>query len=297
MTVRPTLRILLVLISMGLLAGAAAFQQEKMGFREIADWAKLPADVQLGGVSGIGIDSKDRVFVLQRIKPFVLVFEADGKFVRAWNGDFKTPHGLRIDRDDNVWVADMANHLVQKFTPEGRLLLKLGEKDKAAWDEGHFNKPADIGFGPKGEIFVGDGYGNSRIARFSADGMFQKEWGKRGKADGEFNIPHAVVYDGNGKLYVGDRENARVQIFDTDGKHQATWNDTGYPYGLALRQDRVYVGDGRSGEVRVLDTRGKTLARWAAGTPKSAPHWLAVDSAGHLYVGFVSGKKLQKWAP
>lgn len=297
MSRRPIVRVLLLAASFALIAGATTFSGEKgPTYRQIPDAFTLPGGITFGGISGLGVDSKDNVFVLQRSKPYVLVLDKEGKFVRSWNGDFKTPHGLRVDKDDNVWIADMANHLVQKFTPEGKLLLSLGMKDKAALGDAHFNKPADVSVGPDGDIFVADGYGNSRIAKFAAGGMFLKDWGKRGKADGEFNIPHAVFWDPAGKLYVGDRENARVQIFDRNGKHEATWKDTGHPYGLYRHADKTYLADGRSGDLRILDKDGKLLTKWKSneGT-KDVPHWLCVDSRGVIYVGFVTGKKLQKW--
>jgi DNA-binding beta-propeller fold protein YncE len=265
-------------------------------FRQVADWPTLPANVKLGGISAVATDSKDNVFLLQRIKPFVLVFDRDGKFLRSWNGDFKTPHGLRFDKDDNLWIADMANHLVQKFTPEGKLLLKLGQKDQPGIGADKFNKPADVAVGPAGELYVADGYGNSRIAEFTADGKFVKDWGKKGKAPSEFNIPHVVMLDKNQRIVVGDRENLRVQRFDPKGEFLDQWKDTGSPYGLYLHQDRVYLADGRTGTIRVLDNQGKLLARWEAGAgKKDTPHWISVDNKGAVYVGFVTGKKVQKW--
>jgi DNA-binding beta-propeller fold protein YncE len=297
MRYRPTLRVLLAGISFALVAGASTFTQEaKLTYRLIPNPIQLPEGVALGGVSGLDVDSKDNLFVLQRTSPYVMVYDRDGKFLRSWDGDFKTPHGLRIDKNGNVWIADMANHLVQKFTPEGKVLLSLGVKNKADADDRHFNKPADAVVGSEGDIYVADGYGNSRIAKFSSDGKFVKEWGRKGKADGEFNIPHAVAWDAAGKLYVGDRENARVQIFDRDGKHEGTWKDIGYPYGLYRRDDKTYLADGRSSEIRVLDAKGKVLTMWKSNqTTAEVPHWLAVDSRATIYVGFVTGKKLQKW--
>jgi DNA-binding beta-propeller fold protein YncE len=227
----------------------------------------------------------------------VMVFDLDGKFLRSWNGTFKTPHGLRIDRDDHLWIADMANHLVQKFSPEGKLLLALGQKGKAGLAADQFNRPADATVGPDGEIYVADGYGNSRIAKYAKDGKFVRDWGKPGKGPSEFDIPHVVVLDGDQRVFVGDRENQRVQIFDRDGKLLEQWKDTGAPYGLAINKDRVYLADGVTGTVRILDTRGKLLTRWQAGAKGATPHWISVDSTRAVYVGFVSGKKVQKWVP
>jgi DNA-binding beta-propeller fold protein YncE len=295
---RPTVRFFLLVLSLGIVAGASALTGEKtpkLEYRLVADWPKLPEGMKLGGISAVASDSKDNVYLLHRIKPHVLVFGSDGKFVRSWNADFKTPHGLRIDRNDNLWIADMANHLVQKFSSDGALLLKLGQKDKPGLANDKFNKPADVAVGKDGEIYIADGYGNSRIAQFAKDGKFLRDWGKKGKAPGDFNIPHVVVFDDQERVIVGDRENSRVQIFDRQGKLLSEWKDTGAPYGLYLHKDRVYLADGVKGTIRVLDTAGKLLTRWDTGDATNTPHWLSVDRLGAVYVGFVSGNKVEKW--
>jgi DNA-binding beta-propeller fold protein YncE len=294
----PILRLGLFLLTGGILAGATALTGEKMPleYRLVADWPTLPPDLKLGGISAVATDARDNVYLLNRTKPHVVVFDSSGKLLRSWNGDFKTPHGLRIDAEGNLWIADMANHLVQKFTPDGKLLLKLGQKNEAGLAEDKFNKPADANVGPNGEIYVADGYGNSRIAKFTKDGKFIQDWGKKGKGHGEFNLPHVVMLDGEQRVVVGDRENLRVQLFDQAGKFLDLWKDTGAPYGLYIYKDRVYLADGRKGTIRVLDKNGKPLARWDPGVGKGeVPHWITVDTKGAVYIGWVSGKKVQKW--
>ena len=298
----PTIRVLLFFLALGFVAGAAALTGEKaepkLEFQLAANWPTLPEGMKLSGISAVATDSKDNVYLLHRVKPFVLAFDRDGKFLRSWNGDFKTPHGLRIDSSDNLWIADMANHLVQKFTTDGKLLLSMGMKDKAGLAGDQFNKPADAFGSPDGEIYVADGYGNSRVAKYTKDGKFVKDWGKKGKGLSEFNIPPVVWIDGDKRVLVGDRENSRVQIFDRDGKLLEQWKDTGAPYGLAVHKDRVYLADGRKGTIRILDMKGKLLTRWeTADGSKDTPHWIHVDSKGAIYVGFVSGNKVQKWVP
>ncbi len=294
------LRLTLLTLAIAIVAGASALTGEKaapkLEFKQVENWPAWPDGVPRGGISASAVDAKDNVYLLHRVKPFVLVFDKSGKHLRSWNGDFKTPHGLRIDADGNVWIADMANHLVQKFTPEGKLLLSLGQKDKPGLAGDQFNKPADVGFGPDGEFYVADGYGNSRIAKFSKDGKFVQDWGMKGKGESQFNIPHVVMLDSKNRVIVGDRENLRVQIFDRAGKILTQWKDTGAPYGLHLYKDRVYLADGRKGTIRVLDSEGKLLARWEGSEKaKETPHWITVDNQGAVYVGFVSGKKIQKW--
>jgi DNA-binding beta-propeller fold protein YncE len=299
-TSRHSLRLLLLLLSVGIVVAATALTGEKTGpkleYQLVANWPTLPEGMIFDGISAAATDSKDNVYLLHRVKPYVMVFDKDGKFQRSWNGAFKTPHGLRIDTGGNVWIADMANHLVQKFSPNGKLLLTLGQKDKPGLAADQFNKPADVAIGPDAEIYVADGYGNSRIAKFSNDGKFVQDWGKKGKGPSQFNIPHVVFLDSSNRVLVGDRENLRVQIFDRDGKLLEQWKDTGAPYGLYLSKDRVYLADGRTGTIRILDKQGKLLTSWETkdGT-KDTPHWINVDSKGAVYVGFVSGNKVQKW--
>jgi sugar lactone lactonase YvrE len=297
MTHRPAIRILLFGVSLAVVTGASTFSQgPKLAYRLVLNPVELPKNVVLGEITGLDVDSKDNLLILRQDKPYVLMFDQAGKHLRSWNGEFDSPHGLRIDRNDHVWIADRGNHLVQKFTREGKLLLRLGTKDEAGADERRFDEPADAIEGPEGAIYVADGYGNSRIVKFSRDGKFLKEWGKNGAADGEFDIPHAIAWDPAGKLFVSDRENARVQIFDGDGKHEATWKNTGYPYGLYRRDGKTYLADGESGDIRILGTDGTLLSRWSASEGSmDFPHWLCVDSKSAIYVGYVTGKKIQKW--
>ena len=297
---RPSLRLLLLLLSVGIVIATTAFTgekaQPKLEYQQVANWPTLPDGMKLDGISAAATDAKDNVYLLHRVKPFVLVFDKDGKFLRSWNGDFKTPHGLRIDHDGNVWIADMANHLVQKFSADGKLLMSLGQKDKPGLANDKFNKPADVAFGPDGEVYVADGYGNSRIAKFNKDGKFLKDWGMKGKGPSEFKIPHVVFLDGDKRVIVGDRENLRIQIFDREGKWLEQWKNTGAPYGLYLHKDRVYLADGRTGTIRILDKQGKQLTSWETkDASKDTPHWINVDSQGAVYIGFVTGNKVQKW--
>src|SRR6266568_1707412 len=198
-------------------------------YRVVHGWPQLPPDFVLGQVSGVGADSHGHVFVFHRAgnswaadksqlisSPTVLCFDgATGKLLRSWGADrFVAPHGLRVDSHDNVWVTDTALHQVFKFSHDGELLLTLGTERSAGVDATHFNRPTDIAFAADGSIFVSDGYGNSRIAKFSAQGQFLLDWGHKGAGPGEFDTTHSVVVDSHGQVYVADRGNSRIQVFD-----------------------------------------------------------------------------------
>ncbi len=287
-----------------LLAGplGSVFSQDHLpDYRPVAGWPQVPEAVKLGQVSAVATDSADRVYVFHRGKQPILVFDRQGKFLRSWgDGLIKTAHGLRVDRENNVWVTDMGHHLVMKFDAEGKLLLTLGKKDKPGKASDQFNRPTDVAVTPSGEFYVADGYGNSRVMKFSKEGKFIEEWGRKGAREGEFNLPHAIYLDAKGQIYVGDRENDRVQVFDAKGKFVAQWKEGGAPYGLFLAGDgRLFVADGRADWVKVLSREGKVLGR--LGEKGSAPgqfrtpHAVCVDSQGAVYVAEVDGQRVQKF--
>jgi DNA-binding beta-propeller fold protein YncE len=271
-------------------------------YKPVADWPQLPKDLALGPVAGVATDSTDRVYVFHRGKQPILVFDKEGKFLRSWGDDLvKTAHGLRVDRDNNIWTTDIGHHTVTKFDAQGKVLLSLGKKDQPGDGPDQFNKPTDVAVSASGEIYVSDGYGNSRVVKFSKEGKFLKEWGKKGTGEGEFNLPHAIVLDSRGRVYVGDRENNRIQVFDGDGKYLSQWKESGAPYGLFLTPaGRMLVADGRAAGVAVLDEEGKKLGRWGekgSGVGQfSAPHWVCADSKGVVYVADTGNKRILKFS-
>jgi DNA-binding beta-propeller fold protein YncE len=298
-------RSLPLLLSLPLLAALAASSRGEAPFpdyRVVPGWPKLPSTIKLGQVSAVATDSADCVYVFHRGKHPILVFDRDGTFLRSWGDDqVKTAHGLRIDPKGNVWVTDIGNHLVMKFDSGGKLLLTLGKKGEPGDSPDHFDRPTDVAVAPGGEFYVADGYGNARVVKFSRDGTFLKQWGKKGTRAGEFNLPHAICLDGNGRVYVGDRENNRVQVFDGEGKFLTQWKESGAPFGLFLVKDRLFLADGRAHWVKVLDLHGKALGRWGekgAGAGQfRLPHMLCVDSQGAVYVAEVDGRRVQKFVP
>ncbi len=189
-----------------------------------------------------------------------------------------------------------------KFDAAGKLLLALGRKGRPGAGPDQFDRPTDMAVAPDGTFYVSDGYGNSRVLKFSKDGKLLRQWGKKGKGEGEFDLPHAVCLDGRGRVYVADRENNRIQVFDGDGKFLAVWKESGAPFGLFRAPDgRLFVADGRAGWVKVLGADGRPLGRFGEkGTGPGQfqmPHMLCVDAHGAVYVADVGGKRVQKFVP
>ena len=275
---------------------------------------------KLESVGDVAVDSLGHIHAAVNGEIPIEVFNQQGKFLYAWGkGDVVEAHGLYIDRNDCCYVADSKLHTVMKFSPEHRLMLELGNRGKPS-DTGvingnfktirhggaPFNVPSKVTASPNGEIFVCDGYGNARGHRFSADGVLLKSWGEPGSGAGEFHIPHGVGVDEQGRVYVADRENDRVQVFDTEGKLLSIWNDISRPDGLCVRDGKVYVAelghlmyvdnvlytpkeDDQWSRMRVFDTEGHELARfgtaegWREGNLFAA-HGVNLDRHGNLYI-------------
>jgi peptidylamidoglycolate lyase len=239
--------------------------------------------------------------------PTLAVFDgATGALVDHWGGGlFVMPHGLTVDAEDNVWVTDVGLHQVLKLTRDGRLLLAVGMAGVPGDDATHFALPTDVAVLPEGSFYVSDGYGNARVAKFSATGRFLGEFGSRGSGPGELDLPHAIALDRDGRVYVADRGNARLQIFDGDGRWVAAWKSTtlGRPYGLAIGGDgKVYVADGGEQTSAPTDrSRALRLSRDGAieacfGDFKMG-HAVAVGAEGAIYVADATGERLCKFLP
>jgi len=274
---------------------------DEINFHPAADFAKLPDEMALGACSAVAVNSNGEIHLLHRGEHPVIVVDPAGKYLRSWgDDDIHTGHGLRIDRDDHVWVTDTETHQVLKFTPTGKLLMAWGKAGQAGVGTDEFDKPTDVAFGPNGEVYVADGYGNTRIIQFTPNGGFLTQWGKAGSEPEQFNTPHSIVVDVDGRVIVGDRENDRIQIFDAAGKLQEVWPGFA-PYGLALdQQGHLFVADGRAHKVLQLDDHGKIVASWGESGSEpgqfNLPHMLAADSDGNLYIAEVKNKRFQKLA-
>jgi DNA-binding beta-propeller fold protein YncE len=267
----------------------------------------LPEGWRFGRVSAVGVDKAGNVYAFQRgprADP-VVVFDANGKFLRSWGKDlFSIPHGFRIDRNGHVWTTDTGTHMVMELTTEGQLLRSWGTKGKPGATHDTFNRPTDIAFLPNGDFFVTDGYGNSRVVKFSSDGKYLLEWGKRGKGPGEFNTPHSIVVDSHQNVYVSDRENNRIQIFDADGKFLRQWTHLGATQGMAISpQDELWIITHRNNEENLsYDTLAGRIMRIDIATGKilgsmeSPGHWLALGHNGDIFVASLTGN-IFRWYP
>lgn len=267
-------------------------------YQMVDPWAQVPNGPAWGsGVTWVAVDAKQNVFVLRRRSPNVLVFDAAGKFLRSWgDGLFKWAHGLRVDRGGFIWATDGQDHLVYKFSPDGKILLTLGEKGVPGNDGAHFNRPTDVAVAVNGDVFVSDGYGNSRVAKFTAAGKFVKSWGTKGTGPSEFNLPHAIVIDQRGRVLVADRQNNRIQVFDQEGRFLDQWGNSGRPYGMELtNDDKLYLADAETGNITVLDA--KTGQQLEVLTGIGEPHGIAIDSSGNLFTAMVNNQVLLKLAP
>ncbi len=285
--------------------------QAAPAFEAQIDWHQLPDGMTLHETPGVAVDADDRLFALTRNTDNpVLVFDADGTFVRTFGaGTFSArTHAITIAPDGSVFCVDDGRHTVTKWTPEGELLLTIGRPDEPAekFSGEPFNRPTDVAVASDGSLYISDGYGNARVHHYSAEGELLHSWGSPGIDRGQFMCPHNISIDADDRLCVADREALRVQVFDGEGTLLDVWHDVHRPCGLTVGQDGlVYIGelngvalmDGALGighRVSVYDRSGTLLGRFGAVEEGSdagqfiAPHSVAVDSRGDVYVGEVS---------
>lgn len=297
------MRSLAILLALPCLAAELA-TGPALPHKAVPGWPKLPAGVTLGDCSGVTVDARDHVWIFHRGAPPVLEFDRDGNFVQGWkDAQIGSSHALRAAPDGTLWGVDVKQQTVLHFDRSGRVLLTIGEPGKTGDNDSRtaFNQPTSIAFAPDGGLFVSDGYTNSRVVRFDRAGRYMRHWGTKGAGDGQFNLVHDIVIDQRGLLYVADRDNQRVQIFDQQGKFLGKWTGLGAPWGLhyVRSEDVFYMADGLNNRVVKVDRKGRLLG--VLGGPGKGPgqfdlaHYLAVDSKGAIYVAEIRNKRVQKF--
>ena len=255
---------------------------------------EFPASVEIGAVSAVAIGPAGQTYVLHRGEPPLLAYDSSGKYTHGWGqGDFGVAHGLRVDSDGNVWATDNSLHVLWKFSPSGEVLAMFGEKGVGGNDDAHFRAPDDLVFASNGDIFVADA-GNGRIVHLSPEGKFLAQWGRKGKAEGEFAAAHGIGIDASDRIYVADRGNHRVQVFSPDGEFRAAWSGFGNPFGVQVVGDELIVSDGDAHTISHLRLHdGKMTAQWGNPDTLLLPHLMDSDASGLLYVTEVNGKRVQ----
>jgi DNA-binding beta-propeller fold protein YncE len=255
---------------------------------------KFPSEVEVGAMSAVAIDSSDQIYVLHRGEPPLVVFDSAGNYLRGWGqGLFKVPHGLRVDREDNIWTTDNGNDVIRKFNRDGRLLATVNAQHEAVGLEKKLRAPDDLVFDSNGNIFVADS-GNGRIVKLSPGGTYISDWGSKGKRPGQFSTAHGLAIDSHDRIYVADRGNQRIQVFDSNGKYLAEWTGFGNPFGLLVIGNELLASEGDIHKIFHLDlTSGKVTASWGDPQTLLLPHLMAVNSKGTLFICEVNGKRVQ----
>jgi len=310
------IRMLVLIVSLVTPALAQQPSAPEIRYESVANPLTLPQRLYLGEAAGVAVNSKGHIFVYSRSgRTQLLEFDADGKFIRTIGDDlygFVFAHSVRVDKDDNLWCVDEGSNMVIKFSPAGRVLMVFGRKPEAVerpvpgepqppQPEWMFDRPTDVTWDAAGDIFVSDGYGNSRVVKYDKDGNWVKAWGRRGMAPGEFHTPHSIVADAKGNVYVGDRENRRIQVFDADGNFLKQWTNIGAPWALCITpgpHQALYSSDSAVGRIYKLDLSGKILG--AFGKPGKQlgqfgwVHEIACPSENLLYVSELLNWRVQK---
>ena len=323
----------------GLLAVATLAQQPSSAprndlpqpYRTTRDWGQLPTGVAWAAVTAIEAAPDGAIYVVHRCfanscagrpEAPILKYNADGKLLASWGqGMFLFPHGATVDRDGNLWLTDARGdkgkgNQVFKFSPDGKVLLTLGKAGMSGSGPDLFDQPTDVAVAPNGDIFVTDSHRNgtnNRVVKFTKDGKYVKEWGRKGSGRGEISEPHTIAMDSRGRLFVGDRENNRIQIFDQEGNYLDEWRQFGRPSGIYITaDDTIYVADSESGPdtgahelpgikkgIRIGSARDGSVTAFIEDMESTRPdhsgaEGVGVDRAGNVYGAVVRRQMLER---
>jgi len=276
----------------------------------VENWGPHLNGIEWGQTAGLTIDADRRLYAFTRKPTPVIEFDVDGKVLKTWGeGLFVYPHGIRVDRFGFLWLTDARGgdgkgHQVFKYSRDGKLLLTLGTAGVGGEGTDTFNGPTDVAVALNGDIFVADGHVNNRIVRFSKDGKFITQWGKKGTAPGEFDLPHTLFFDSKGRLLVGDRTNKRIQIFDQEGNFIDQWTQFGSPSGIFIAPDdtlyvvdyndkkRLFVGSAKDGSIK-YQVDNLTLAEGVA-VDRTGAIFVSETIAGKTDSGVATGYMVRK---
>lgn len=275
----------------------------------IENWAKLPKGDTFGNTSAVATDSQNRVYVFQRKDPPVLVFDADGNQVDSWGARaFASPHGIYI-ADDIVYLTDRDDSVCLKYTLDGKPLQVIGNRGEHSdtggevpgelvpRSAGPFNYPTEMVPSPSGDLYISDGYRNARVHHYTNAGELIESWGEPGKTEpNQFHLPHSLVVDDTGIIYLCDRENNRMQVFGPDGRFIAIWPDLRRPLDISIGSDGLfYISEGGvnglSPRVSIMDKDGNVVARWDS----MSAHGSWVDRNGNFYMALGAAERVDKY--
>lgn len=324
--------ILIALLILGCKNAERKTEKESENFDSyvlVNDWPNLPDNFTLGSPTGLGLDGEGNIIAFHRsgrtwetmpISDLPVIEEntiskidsRTGEILNSWGKNlFIMPHGLEVDNQNNIWVTDCGLHQVFKFDSSGNLLLTLGEAKVSGNDSEHFNLPTDVAVTDDGSFYVSDGYGNSRVIKFSKDGTYLFEWGTFGNKQGEFNIPHGIDLDSEGNVYVADRENNRIQKFDRDGNFITLWQNqlTDQLYSVTIDNQRNHLWGIDYWIDHDSIIKGSDIFRFDLDVnlqiqfgrtgfydgPISRYHDIQIDNEGNIYVGDILGNRIQKF--
>lgn len=295
-------RLVAALVLWGPALGAPSAQSPAAAnpYRALETWARLPAGMEFGQVSGVELDARGHLWVIHRADPPILEFDASGSLQKSFGtGMFVQAHSLHFDREGNLWAVDgdgrdgKGNRVYKLDPTDGRVLLTLPDM---------FNRPADVVTNANGEVFVADGHVNSRVVKFSKDGRVLMEWGSKGSGRGQLNAPHSIAIDSHGRVLVGDRGNNRIQVFDQAGRYIADWKQFGRPTGLFVApDDTLYVADDESNAERNPGmTPGIHVGSAVDGSvkafiPAMSTERAVADNAGNIYTAVLAGRTVRKY--